>query len=142
MKLFATRWPRAAVWLVCLAALGNARLIRDALRPENAHRKPVPADVFAARFQPLAAQLPPADVLGFWVDEAHADRELQHPGARLYLAQYVFSPRLIDLSFAHRWVIVDSDCPEIPPAIAVAQHWTLKADLHNGVRLYETQVKE
>jgi hypothetical protein len=138
MNLRATRWPRTAVWLVCLAALGNVRL----LWPENAPRKPVPADVYTARFAPLAPQLPPARMLGFVVDGSHADRELQHPEARLYLAQYALSPRLVEPSAAHRWVVVDSDSPEVPPQIALAEHWTLRADLHNGVRLYETHMKE
>ena len=65
-----------------------------------------------------------------------------HPDGRLYLAQYALSPRRLAEGTASRWVIVESDCPEIAPEIATSAHWTLLADLRNGVRLYRTGVKE
>ena len=61
---------------------------------------------------------------------------------RLFLAQYALSPQRLASCVASRWVIVESDCPETVPEIAASAHWTLLADLHNGVRLYRTDVKE
>ena len=58
------------------------------------------------------------------------------------LAKYAVLPRRLEEKVASRWVVVDSDCPEIVPEMAVVGRWKLILDLHNGVRLYRTDLKE
>jgi hypothetical protein len=97
---------------------------------------------FVARYEPLRPLLPRGEVTGFVLDESHAETKRLHPGARLFLAQYAVSPRRLTQDAASRWVVVDSDRPELVPDIAAKGHWTLLADLRNGVRLYRRERKE
>ena len=90
---------------------------------------------FVARYEPLRPLLPKEEVTGFVLDERHAETKRLHPGARLFLAQYAVSPRRLTQDAASRWVVVDSDRPAVVPDVAAKGHWTLLADLRNGVRL-------
>jgi hypothetical protein len=134
----ASAWrPRLAIMLLCLFALANIRIVPAALKRMG---KPEPdqAGPFLAKMMPLAARLPAEHVFGFALDDEHTDLAYYSFGARLFLTQYAFSPRLIEHSTAHRFVIVDSDAPEVVPRMAIEGHWSLVADLGNGVRLYRT----
>jgi hypothetical protein len=94
---------------------------------------------YVARYEPLRKLLPAAKVTGFLADSPHLDPEVMEPGARFFLAQFALSPRRVACGTAPRWVVVDSDHPEIAPEIAASSHWILSADLRNGVRLYRTR---
>ena len=95
-----------------------------------------------AKYAPLRPLLPKGEVIRFLIDENHSDPNLMHPNGRLFLAQYAISPRLLNFDAASSWVIVDSDCPGSVPDIATSSHWTLVADIRNGVRLYRTDKRE
>ena len=136
------RSPGAAIVLVCgCAALSLYLFQRDAWRDCLAHDQYSP-EQFVARYEPLRPMLPKEEVTGFVLDECHTETTRLHPGARLFLAQYAVSPRRLTQDAASRWVVVDSDSPAIVPDIAAKAHWTLLADLRNGVRLYRTDRRE
>jgi hypothetical protein len=140
MSISIKRRPRMAVMLVALCALGSARLISPLVQfwrqPARAAEAP---ERFMTRFEPLAALLPPGQVTGYLFDEAHANLGLMHPDNRFYLAQYALVPHLVDRTPAHRLVIVDSDSPTATPEMALREHWTLVADLRQGVKLFRTR---
>jgi hypothetical protein len=136
------RSPGAAITLVCGCALVSLYLFqRDAWRDCATHDQYSP-ERFVARYEPLLPLLPREEVTGFVLDERHLETKRLHPGARLFLAQYAVSPRRLTQDAASHWVVVDSDSPEVVPDVATKAHWTLLADLRNGVRLYRTDVKE
>jgi hypothetical protein len=124
--------------LISLCALGNARVLPRALRPWREAPQPSAPQLFAARFEPLGPLLPAQGVTGFIIDAAHTDREVPHPDARLFLAQYALAPRLLECSARHPLVIVDSDQPDALPEIAARGNWTLVAALPSGVKLFRT----
>jgi hypothetical protein len=132
------RWPRMALVLVCLAAIANVRMISHALRHRDV---PKPGEIgpFVARFEPLRPMLPEGSVTGFVLDREHAAPHPPHPEARFALAQYALCPRVVEELPLHELVIVDSDAPATPPAVARQCGWDLVADLGNGVRLYRTR---
>jgi hypothetical protein len=128
-----------AVALVCVAGLGNVRMLPHAVRSFRAAPPPDAPEVVAARFEPLCCYLPVDAKVGFLPDRRRTDAWSAYPDRRLFLAQYALAPRLLDYSVADRWVIVDSEDCENRPETALAAGWTLAADLHNGVRLYTTR---
>ncbi len=143
MRISIRRRPRIAVILVAVCALGSARLTSQLVRfRRQSTGTAEAAEQYMTRFEPLAAFLPPGQITGYLFDEAHADRGLLHPDNRFYLAQYALVPHLVDHTPDHRLVIVDSDTPAATPDIALREHWTLAADLHNGVKLFCTQRKD
>jgi hypothetical protein len=143
MRFRFRRSPRVAIVLVCGCALMSLCWFhRNVWRAYAMRGEDNLAEELVARYEPLRPLLPTAEMIGFVVDERHADTERMCPGGRLYLAQYALSPRRLAFSAALRWVIVDSDCPTIVPEIAASGHWTLQADLHNGARLYRTDARE
>jgi hypothetical protein len=97
---------------------------------------------FIAKYEPIRPLLPKGETICFFIDESHADANLVPPYGRLFLAQYAISPQLLNFNATSNWVIVDSDCPESVPDIAASDHWTLVADLRNGVKLYRTDIRE
>jgi hypothetical protein len=97
---------------------------------------------FVSKYEPLRPLLPRGEVIRFLIDENHLDSKLMPPNGRLFLAQYAICPRLLNFSATSRWVIVDSDSPESVPDIANTAHWTLVADIRNGVRLYRKDKRE
>jgi hypothetical protein len=143
MRISIKRRPRTAVILVAACALGSARLTSQFVqfRRQSAGAAEA-AGQYMTRFEPLAAFLPPGHVTGYLFDEVHADPGLLHPDNRFYLAQYALVPHPMDRTPDHRLVIVDSDTPTATPDIALREHWTLAADLHNGVKLFCTHRKD
>jgi hypothetical protein len=136
------RSPGVAISLVCGCALVSLYLFqRDVWRDCATHDRYSP-ERFVARYEALRPLLPREEVAGFVLDEGHLETKRLHPGARLFLAQYAVSPRRLTRDAGLRWVVVDSDSPEVAPDMATKAHWTLQADLHNGVRLYRTDVKK
>ena len=109
---------------------------------DGATHDPYSPERFVARYEPLRPLLPREEVTAFVLDERHLETKRLHPGARLFLAQYAVAPRRLMQNAASRWVVVDSDRPEVLPEVATKAHWTLLADLRNGVRLYRTDVRE
>ena len=142
MRFPCRRWPGVAIALVCGCTLASLYLFQRDVWHGYATQECRSTEQFVARYEPLRPLLPTAEVTGFVLDKRHLDAGLMYPGARLFLAQYALSPRLLASRTAARWVIVDSDSPEIAPEMATSAHWTLTADLHNGVRLYRTDAKE
>jgi len=140
VRLSRIRSPQGAVALVCGCVLIHlAALNYDVWRPDAKHARS-DARQWTAKYEPLGPLLPAGQPVRFVVDEAHADLKVQHPDARWYLAQYAVSPKRLLRGVECRWVVVDSDSPKIPPA--VAENWTLEADLHNGVRLYRVEARK
>ena len=136
------RSPGAAIAAVCGCALVSLYLFqRDAWRDCATHDQYSP-ERFVTRYEALFPLLPRDEVTGFVLDGRHLETRRLHPGARLFLAQYAVSPRRLMQEGASRWVVVDSDHPELVPDVAAKSHWVLLADLRNGVRLYRTDVKE
>jgi len=128
--------PQIAVVLICgctlvhLAVLDCGFWYRDATQERNG------AERWIAKYEPLRDWLPADEAAQFTIDQSHADRQRLHPDARLYLARYAVSPKRLSAEATSRWVVVDSDCPDIEPAGAVSGRWPLIVDLRNGVRLY------
>ena len=129
-------WPRAGVGLICGCSLAALFLFqynrwRDlAQQPSNVEER------FVAKYEPLRRYLPADEVIRFVVDEAHSDLAALHRDARLYLAQYAVSPRRLARDASSHWMVVDSDRADAAPEMAASAHWSLAADLGNGVRLY------
>ena len=139
MRLSCRRRPRVAMALIVgCTHVSLCVCTQKAWRAyiEEPHSVP---EQFLARYEPLRGLMPEMAVTGFLADERHIDPALMHPDGRRFLAQYALSPRRLGDCKASEWVIVDSDHPEIPPEIATSSHWTLMADLRNGVRLYRTR---
>jgi hypothetical protein len=131
-----------AVALICGGALVSLAVFQyDARHPRNASVEAA-REQFAAKCEPLAPLLPSGEVIRFVLDRSHRDPTWTDLGGWLYLAQYVLSPRLLAADAPSQWVIVDSAGPESVPEIAIKSGWTLVADLHNGMRLYRTNVPE
>lgn len=144
MRFRSRRSPRVAVFLICVCTLTALCLFQyQRWRRVAACGQTVP-EQFAARYAPLGPLLPAAEITRFVVDEPHADLDLLHRDARLFLAQYAVSPKRLTVSGdkPSRWIVVDSDRPDVMPEMAAAGSWTLIADLHNGVRLYCTEPGE
>jgi hypothetical protein len=133
--------PRTAIVLICICAVANFRMARQAISRHFSPRTHEAFGQYAARFEPLRASLPAGSVTGYILDTAHADPDRLHPDARFALAQYALAPRLVERSARHPLVIVDGDGPRPPPE-SLTGDWTLVTDLGNGVRLYRTPVKE
>jgi hypothetical protein len=93
---------------------------------------------FPARYEALGPLLPADETTRFVVDRNNADLKKVAEPARLYLAQYVVSPKRLGSEVKSSWVVVDSDCIDREPKIAKTSHWTLVSDLRNGIRLYRT----
>jgi hypothetical protein len=136
------RSPGVAIAAVCGCALVSLYLFQRAAWRDCATHDQYSPERFVARYEALAPLLPREAVTGFVLDESHVDTKRLHPGARLFLAQYAVSPRRLTQEAAARWVVVDSDHPELVPDVAAKSHWILLADLRNGVRLYRTNLKE
>jgi hypothetical protein len=136
-----SRLPRGPGWaiaLICGAALVTLSGFQYVAWYDFFTAPHTPTVQYVARYEGLRNLLPDQPVTGFFADERHLDAEFIHPGARLYLARFTLAPRRLSLGVKSRWVIVDSDHPEIAPEIATSSHWILATDLHNGVRLYRT----
>ena len=131
--------PHLVLLCICLWGLANVRLVSSALCGAAAPRPGYEPTAMIPRFQPLAQWLPDTATTGYLLDGEHAGAGPIDSEARIRLAQYTLSPRLIRRTTACPLVIVDSDRPETPPNIAQVRGWTLVADLHNGVRLYRTR---
>jgi hypothetical protein len=142
MRFWRRRWPRMAMILVCGCAFGSLCVLQYKSWPTCAPPGRSDGEQTAARYEPLAALLPTAGVTRFVVDERHVAPGGLPPTGRLFMAQYAVSPRRLANDVESRWAVVDSDCPTSVSPIAAAGHWTLCADLHNGVKLYRTDVKE
>ena len=142
MRFRCRRSPRVAMVLICGCALVSLYLFQHKAWHEYAAEPRSVPEQFVARYEPLRSLVPATGVTGFFADERHIDSEIMHPDGRRFLAQYALSPHRLTKGSAARWVIVESDCPAITPKIATSAHWTLLADLRNGVRLYRTGVKE
>jgi hypothetical protein len=133
---------RLAIWLICVCALANVRMLFDAFHQFGNPPQADSQQIWIARFEPFRPLLPEGTVTGFLVDQAHADVKLKHPAERLALARYALAPRLVEGSPAHALVITDSDDPASLPEIAVGEHWTLVAALGNGARLFRTRPED
>ncbi len=131
--------PRLVLACICLWGLADVRVVFDAICRHGKTRPTYEPTVMVPRFEPLAQWLPDAVTTGYLLDSENTGAGPIHPEARIRLAQYALSPRLICRTTDCPLVIVDSDRPEKPPKIAQARGWTLVADLHNGVRLYRTE---
>ena len=138
------RWrrsPRIAMLLICGCALVSLYLFQHNTWRDCASRDWNTPQQFVARYGLVQALVPKTEAARFVLDECNVDAKIAHPEARLFFAQYALSPRCVGRDVASRWVIVDSDRPEIVPEIASRAHWTLVADFRNGVRLYRTDVR-
>jgi hypothetical protein len=132
----------AFILLICgYSLVGIYHFQKDMWREYKAQNSNVPQQ-FITKYEPLRPFLPKGEVIRFLIDENHLDPKLMHPNGRLFLAQYAISPQLLNFDATSRWVIVESDCPESVPDIATSAHWTLVADIRNGVRLYRTDKRE
>jgi hypothetical protein len=134
--------PHIFIVLVCACSLIGLYQFQHDLWRTYAKQNLSTTEQFLAKYEPLRPLLPKDETTRFLVDESHADSKLLDPVGRLYIAQYAMSPRLVAHCDASNWIIVDSDCPEVAPDIAASEHWSLFADLRNGVRLYRTNVRE
>ncbi len=133
---------RLAILTICGCASVNLYLLqREAWRSPHIQDKKACMNKFL-RYKPLGPLLPKGEVTCFLFDGRLTNLSKKDRGRMFYLAQSAVSPRLIGIPKDFRWVVIDSGCPEDVPKIAAASHWTLQADLRNGVRLYRTNVKE
>jgi hypothetical protein len=141
MRFSCRRSPRIAIATISGCALVSLYLFQRDVWHTYAVQGGNPAERFVGRYELLRPMVPIGEVTRFIVDEEHADTAAVPPSARVGLAQYALTPRRVASDAASRWVIVDSDCPGTVPKFAAKSHWTLVADLHNGVRLYRTDVR-
>ena len=142
MRFRCRRSPRAVIMLVCGCTLVSLFLFQRNIWRDYATQGQSAEEQFVAKYVRLRPLMPTDEVARFVVDEGHADLNRLHRDARMYLAQYAVSPRRLARDVASRWVVVDSDDPDSAPEIATSAHWTLLADLHNGVHLYRTDLGE
>ena len=141
MRFRCKRSPRVAVAAICGCSLVSLCVFQfDVWHFCATHGRSM-SEQFVDRYAPLAPLSPTEEELRFVVDKQNADPEVIHPVARIGLAQYALSPRRVARDAVSRWVIVDSDRPDIVPEIAASGHWTLVADLRNGGRLYRTDLR-
>ncbi|MFZ5830206.1 MAG: hypothetical protein ACOY3P_08960 [Planctomycetota bacterium] len=120
----------------CICALANSRMALSTVSKKlKSEARYAPTELIP-RYEPLRSSLPEGARVGFMVDDQHSDLQLWDPLARLYLARYALSPRLVESGTTQDLVIVDSDDPATAPEIAKHGGWTLVADLMNGVRIY------
>jgi hypothetical protein len=134
------RSPKAAIVLI-----GGCAVLSLYLFERNAwlelqcgtHDQDSP-EQFVARFEPLVPLLPKDEPADYLLDRRHSYPERLHLDARLPLARYAVAPRRLTANTGARLVVVDSDRPDVVPQAVAAAHWTLLADLHNGIRLYRT----
>lgn len=138
MRFRGSRSPRIAIALLCGCALISLFVFQYSTWRKHANEGSLASERFARRYELLREFLPADGEVRFVIDEAHASEKLLHPHARLAIAQYALSPRCVVSKTASPWVIIDSDCPQVVPDIALSQHWKQVADLRNGVRLYRT----
>jgi hypothetical protein len=132
----------AFILLICgYSLVGIYHFQKVTWREYKAQNPDLPLQLIT-KYEPLRPFLPKGEVMRFLIDENHWDSKLMHPNGRLFLAQYAISPHLLNFDAASSWVIVDSDCPGSVPDIATSAHWTLVADIRNGVRLYRTDKRE
>ena len=142
MRFRWSRSPRVAITLICGCALISLFVFQYSTWRKHAREGSLVSEQFVGRYEPLGEFLPVDSEVGFVIDESHAREELIHPHARLAIAQYALSPRRVASNAVSHWVIVDSDCPEAVPDVAVSRRWKQVADLRNGVRLYRTDARE
>jgi hypothetical protein len=142
MRFPCRRSPRIVITLICACSLVGLFLFQANLWHDWARESPSIEERYVARYEPLRGLMPSDEVSQFLVDEAHADLALLHRDARLYLAQYAVSPKRLGRDLRSRWIVVDSDRGDVPPGIATSAHWSLVADLGNGVRLYRNDLGE
>jgi hypothetical protein len=135
------RWrrsPQIAVAMVCGTALVSLYLYQRDLWRDCATQHRTALEQIVAKYEGLRPLLPVGEAAGFVLDQQHVDPKLALFGARIGLARYAVAPRRLIETPDARWVVVESDRPEIVPEIAASAHWTLCADLRNGIRLYRT----
>lgn len=128
--------PGVAIVLISICALASLYRFQYNVQRACATNKPNVAEQFIAKYERLGSLLPADEVTRFVVDRQHADLGRMEEEGRRYLAQYAVAPRLLGQWADSPWVVVDSDCPDTVPEIAVVNRWTLVADLRNGLRLY------
>jgi hypothetical protein len=134
------RSPQAAIALIGGCAVLSLYLFeRNAWLECGTHDQYSP-EQFVTRFEPLLPLLPQDEPADYLLDQQHSDIERLHPGARLLLARYAVAPRRLTENAGSRWIVVDSDRPDVAPEAAAG--WTLLADLRNGVRLYRTERRQ
>jgi hypothetical protein len=136
------RSPHVFIVLVCVCTLIGLYQFQHNLWRDYATQNRSTEERFVDKYESLRPLLPKEETTCFLIDESHTDSKLCHPDGRLFLAQYAMSPQLVTRCAGSRWIIIDSDCPEIVPDIATSAQWHLVADLRNGVRLYRTNVRE
>ena len=141
MRFQCRRSPRMAMAIVGGCALVSLYLFQRDIWHYYATQGQNASEQFVGRYELLRPLVPTEDVTRFMLDEGHVDPAIIHPSARVGLAQYALTPRRVACDVAARWVIVDSDSPETVPEVAAKAHWTLVADLRNGVRLYRTDAR-
>lgn len=139
MRFQAKSGPHLMIVMISLCALANIRLPVRLWSQVGRPPRPMAAEPYLEKVEPLNRLLPEKASLGFVIDTDHMNPEIRHPGARFGLTEYALLPRLVDMSLDHPLVIVDSDDAQAEPAIAVRSGWTLMVDLHNGVRVYRTR---
>jgi hypothetical protein len=140
MWLRGHRQPRTAILLICVCAVASACWFQGHDVWYFYARHGNGREQFVARYAALRAWLPADEVVRYVVDASNVDQA--PPASERYgLALYAVSPRRMAADVASRWVVVDSDRPAMAPKIAVSGHWRLIVDLHNGVRLYRTDLK-
>ena len=142
MRFRCRRSPQTVITLICGCTLVGLFLFQRDRWRDCAEQEQSVEEQFVAKYEPLRPLMPTDEVAQFVVDEGHADLKALHRDARLYLAQYAVSPRRLARGIASRWIVVDSDSPDTPPEIATSAHWSLIADLRNGVRLYRSDLGE
>jgi hypothetical protein len=141
MQVRRERSPRIAIAMICGCVLAPLCLFQWECWRYWAKQEQTAPEQLVAKYELLRPLLPQDEVTGFVLDDPHLNPDLIQPDARLFLAQYALSPRLVGPDATSRLVIVESDCPESVPDVAAAAGWILLSDLRNGVRLYRTDVR-
>jgi hypothetical protein len=142
MQFQVRRSPRAAIAMICGCSLVALFLFQRNLWRDCAGQEQSVQEQFVAKYEPLRPLMPTNEAAQFVIDEGHVDLQAMPRDARWFLAQYAVSPRLLGRGIASRWIVVDSDSTDTLPEIASSAHWSLIADLHNGVRLYRNDPGE
>ena len=128
-----------AVALVCVAGLGNVRMLPHAVR---SFAVPPPTRLRSwPRFEPLCSYLPADAKVGFLPDPRRANGWSAYPDRQLFLAQ----------SFVGASTVGTFRSPPLgdrqlgglrkPARNRCCGRLDLVADLHNGVRLYTAQAE-
>jgi hypothetical protein len=146
VKLASDRRSRlaVAVVLLCLCALGNARMLQRALSQHSRSQGSL-VERFLARFaslrQPLATEASrgyPLGTLGYLADAEHLGDGAVDPDTRFYLLQYALAPQVVERNTRHHLVVFDSDAADATPEIAAQERWTLIAEADEGLKLFRT----